>query len=75
MSQILGYPLRDWYNLFCLLLILNLFLESKIIMIDWVYKNYINHTNKMEIAERKKFDLLIANHCLSRVNWKAEDDQ
>jgi hypothetical protein len=29
----------------------------------------------MEIAERKKFDLLIANHCLGRVNWKAEDDQ
>jgi hypothetical protein len=29
----------------------------------------------MEITERKKFDFLLANHCINRVGWNPNDDQ
>lgn len=29
----------------------------------------------MEIAERKKFDFLLVNHCMNRIAWNPNDDQ
>ncbi len=29
----------------------------------------------MEITERKKFDFLLINHCINRVNWNTNDSE